>query len=277
MRKDKEDIKYNSLITVGIPFHYYTKASDLNSAIDSIYNQTLMPDEVHFIQDGPVKEEVQKVVNRFNKNVNIRTLIIPENKGLPYALNLSILNCSSKYYARMDSDDISHPERLKKQVAFLEYNSQIDILGTFALEFNDINDLNDESKLFLKKMPLTFDEIKYFFHYRNPFIHPSIVFRREVFATIGLYNINFSTHQDAELWARAIKFNIGMANLAEPLIYFCSSGIAKKRSARVAFRQLKARYSYNTFSPKLNLLKIACIGFRFLPYKIREWGYRKLR
>lgn len=266
----------NSDITVGIPFYTGTKANELQIAIESILSQSLKPAEIHLIQDGPVSKDIKILINSYIGSYNfIKYFIIPRNNKIAYALNLSILNTSTTYYARMDSDDISHPNRLEKQFNFLEKNTEIDILGTWALEFTD--DLKIE-KGFVKKTPISKEEIYRFFHYRDPFIHPSVMFRVKVFAKIGLYNIYFPPAEDTELWARALKMGVNVANLPEILYHQRITGIIQRRSNfKSIIKEAKARYSYNTFSPMLNILKIVSICFRILPYQVRKWAYQNLR
>ncbi|HHX87774.1 MAG TPA: glycosyltransferase [Firmicutes bacterium] len=263
-------------VTVGIPFHAGIKAEHFRQAVESILSQSLLPQQVHLIQDGPVPEELAALARSYAADYHfVQHLVIPVNSGLPYALNRSILLTATRYYARMDADDICHPERLKKQVSYLEQHSEIEILGTWALEFK--RDPGGEVGV-LKKMPLDRAGIESFFHYRDPFVHPSVMFRREVFARIGLYDARFRTNQDTELWARALKFKVGVANLPEALLYFRAEGVVRKRAnLDSVVRLVKARYRYNTWSLKYNFLKVISLLFRLLPSRMQEWGYRNLR
>lgn len=156
-------------ITVGIPFFSKTISKQFQTAVDSILAQSLQPDEVHLIQDGPVSEELSQLVKTYVESFSyIKHLLIEYNSGLAHAINFSILNTTSKYYARMDSDDIAHPQRLAKQIAFLEAHSDIDILGTWAIEFGD--DPFTE-QVFIRQVPTGLTEMKAMFHYRNPLTH----------------------------------------------------------------------------------------------------------
>jgi len=261
-------------ITVGIPFYTNSNITHLRIAIDSILSQTLPPKEIHLIQDGAVSSVLEEVVKQYTSlNSHIKHLLIPKNMGLAHALNISILNSSSKYYARMDSDDIAHPERLSKQIDFLESNLDIDILGTLAFVFEDEFPSENCS---IRIMPVRNKEIHELFHYQNPLIHPSVMFRRSVFANIGLYNIEFRSECDLELWARALKMRVGISNLSEPLLYYRNTGVIARRSAALG-QQIKARYRYNTLSVKLNILKVMSLVFRILPHKMQVWGYKKLK
>lgn len=263
------------LITAGIPFYAKSNVDHLKVAIESVINQSYRIDDIHLIQDGEVSESISSVVKNYvNKNNKIRLLKFPK-MGLAAVLNNSIKKSNSKYYARMDADDISKPERLEKQLLFLEENSDVDILGTWAIEFNNQKQLSDG---FVKKLPNEMKAIKNMFHYRNPLVHSSVMFRTSVFEKIGLYNPTFYTDQDLELWGRAISAGIIISNLQEPLLMFRNTDVIKRRSSLPAiYRQIKARYLVNTYSIRLNLLKICAILFRFLPYNIKKAGYNYLR
>ena len=262
-------------VTVGIPFCDQVNYNHLKNAIDSIVNQTVNIDSIHLIKDGSVSNDLEKLIQGYNSKYSNIEILSFSKRGLPYVLNQSILKSSTKYYARMDSDDIAFPNRIKKQINFLEKNQDIDILGTWSKEFVDDNKKKDG---FINKRPLEYQEIKKYFHYRSSFIHPTVVFRLSLFDKIGFYNEKFLTAQDIELSARALKNNIKISNLQEPLLYYRIQGIQGRRSSFNAIkRQIIAKYSYNTFSLKLNFLKILSILFRFLPLWIREWSYKKLR
>lgn len=272
----KEHVKTGD-VTVGIPFYAGSNAEHLRLAVESILRQTLQPTVIHLIQDGPVPPDVEALVKclRITYPDQIRHLRLEENSGLPVALNLSILEASTQYYARMDCDDIAHPERLERQVRFLDHNPGIDILGTWVIEFSS-EQKPDEGTL--KRLPSTAKEIERFFHYRDPFAHPSVMFRRTVFSRIGLYNPSFRTDQDTELWARALRARVGVANLPDALLFFRADGIVSKRSSiGSVIRQARARYSFNTWSIKYNALKLASLLFRILPYRFRQLGYERLR
>jgi glycosyltransferase involved in cell wall biosynthesis len=269
-------IHKKSSVTVGIPFHNKTSPCHFRTAVDSILAQTYQPDEIHLIQDGPIPSSLSIQVTHYtNMYRQVRHLIITENKGLPYALNFSILATTSYYYARMDSDDIAHPQRLQRQVTFLDNHPDIDILGTWCQEFSYHP---TEKTAFLRKLPTEQKGISDIFHYRNPLAHPSVIFRRKAFAKIGLYDTKFLTDQDLYLWAKSLNMQIGISNIPEVLLYLRVNGVIQRRSElNRIIRQAKARYSYNTWSIKLNVLKIATLGMRLMPYPIREWAYRNIR
>ena len=266
----------NNLVTVGIPFYANTNPKYFRESIESILNQTLQPYKLHLVQDGSISNQLTKIISDYqNKYPDLIKIIVLNKKGLPHALNNSISKTKTKYYARMDSDDIAFKDRLEKQIKYLEKNEDLDILGSWSVEFEESN---QKEIGFINKRPNNKRKIKDYFHYMNPLIHPTVLFRVSVFKKIGFYNEQFYTDQDLELWARALKKQVNISNIQEPLLYFRIEGRQKRRSKLSAVkRQISARYSYNTLSLKLNILKIASILFRLLPEKIRLWGYKHIR
>ena len=268
-------IKKNS-ITVGIPFYKKTNPKYFDAAIDSIINQTLSADKIHLIQDGDINEELNQIIKKYQNKYSIIKLIVLPKKGLPYALNQSIKQSNTEYYARMDSDDIAIKDRLESQIDYFQKNNELDILGSWAYEFDD--DYSDASKLYINKTPFKKKEIKDYFHYRNPLIHPSVMFKMSLFNKIGYYNEKMYTDQDLELWGRAISEQISISNIQKPLIFLRTENRLARRSQFSAIkRQIIIRYSYNTCSFKLNLLKLAAIFSRILPLRLMELVYKNFR
>ena len=260
---------------VGIPFYEETSCEEFILSVDSIINQTLKPDMIHLIQDGNVDNQIEKIAKKYVlKNHNIEHIKLKKG-NLAISLNESIKRTKTKYYARMDADDISDLNRLKIQCEFLNCNNHIDVLGSWAVEFsNNIHSQNN----FIKKVPSNSSDIITFYHYRNPLIHPSVVFRVKIFDIVGYYNERFSSDQDLELWGRCIKKNIGICNIEEPLLYNNISGIHSRRTrVQAIYNQILARSVVPAPTLKLKLLKILSIFFRFMPKLIIKYAYRRLR
>ena len=268
-------VRSDDEITVGIPYYQNTIKAELAAAIDSIINQSRKPEAIHLIQDGPVPEELNELVKDYlDKEKIIEHLLVPARCGLAYALNISILNSTTSLYARMDSDDISHPQRLERQFIFLTENPNVDFVGTWLVEFEDDSTKPTDR---IRKVPPDQESIYRLFHYRNPMNHPTLLFRRSFFAKIGLYNSSFRRAQDTELYARAFKKNIEVANIPEVLYYMRTDDMVGKRSTMEHIKyQVLGRYKYNTWSITLNTLKILSIIFRFMPKSIQRVGYDKI-
>ena len=105
----------------------------LKLALESIYdNQTRKPDEIVVVFDGPIPDELSEVLNNFRIGKESVVFYYPQeiNRGLGEALRIGSEKCTGDYILRMDSDDISDPERFVKQIAYVEAHPEIDALGT---------------------------------------------------------------------------------------------------------------------------------------------------
>ncbi|MDG0811832.1 glycosyltransferase [Cohnella rhizosphaerae] len=127
--------KYSVLISL----YKKEKAEFLTQSINSMLNQTIMPDEIVIVKDGLLTEELDEVLKKYEIEFPnlFKFVMIERNVGLGLALNLGLKHCKNELIARMDTDDISKPDRCEKQLkAFLE-NKQLDIIGTMVDEFSE--------------------------------------------------------------------------------------------------------------------------------------------
>ncbi len=193
-------------ITVLMPVYNCEKY--LKEAIDSILCQTFKDFEFLIINDGST-DSTADIVQSY-KDSRINFVENEQNIGLAASLNRGIDLAKCEYIARMDADDISRPERLEKQFAFMEKNSDIDICGTWAKFFGALN--------FVAKYAETRDKIVTNSFITSPVAHPSIIFRKNSFNRHNLrYNPEFKVTQDYELWVKAVKY-LKFANIQEVLL-----------------------------------------------------------
>lgn len=145
----------------------------LYRSVDSIINQTFQDWELWLINDGST-DNTLVLLNKVSEiDARIKVLSYKQNKGLAYALNYGISKVSSRYIARMDDDDISRSDRLEKQVKFLDEHQEYSFVGSIA---NVFNNTGIWGILKMPEKPTVKD-----FLWNIPFIHPSMVFRREIF------------------------------------------------------------------------------------------------
>lgn len=207
------------LVSVVIPI-FNTKIAFLEAALLSIKQQTYRKYECIIIDDS-TDEEVSNFTIDFVSNDD-RFLYFHRKKsfGLGDALNFGLSKCSGKYIARMDADDISKPDRLVKQVQFLNNNIEISILGTGVSLVNEHNELFGK-----KKYPLSNQKIKWEFNFRNALAHPTVMFRSNIYKNGFNYSKKFKFCEDLELWLRLKKNKYEFANLSEKLLLFRESEI----------------------------------------------------
>lgn len=203
-------------LAVILSVYHKEKAKYLEEALASIFNQTMVPQDVVLVKDGPLTKELEKVIGQFEaKHHMLRVISLEKNEGLAHALNIGIKATNANYIARMDTDDISLNERFEKQFDFLKSNPDIDCLGTWAIEIQE-----DGNEFFMKQMPLTHEECRNFYMRRNPMIHPTVMFRRRYFEKAGLYPENTYQEEDTMLWANGFKNGCRFANMPEYLYKF---------------------------------------------------------
>ena len=238
----------------------------LDNALKSIWHdQTIKPNEIILIQDGPINESLENTINRWVYIIGpALTLIVnKENLGLTKSLNKGLTFCTGNFIARMDSDDISLPNRFELQLKFFNDQPEIEVLGGAMIEFNDNKKLN------VRSYPTHMSEIKRRIHVASPLCHPSVMFRRTIFERGFLYNDNLRTSQDIDLWFRLVLNGVQIANINEPLILFrINDNFYSRRSYKKAWSEFKVYFfrgiELNGFNTRL-FYSFFRLFFRFLP------------
>jgi len=201
------------LVSVVLPV--YNGEKYLTEAINSILCQTYSYFELVVIIDGS-KDNSLAVAESF-QDARIKIFVNEVNLGLVGALNRGLDNCNGEFIARMDQDDISLPDRLSKQVYFLERNADIDIVGSMARSFGFENSI--------RETPRTDQEIKIQLYFQNPFCHPSVLMRASIFENKDKrYSPDFKDIEDWALWHDLSLHGHKMANIPEVLLKYRISG-----------------------------------------------------
>lgn len=188
------------------------KPEYLKIAIESILNQSVQTDDFVIIEDGLLTEQLENIIKNYEeKNDNINVIRRINNRGLGISLQEGVLACKNDIIARMDSDDYSLPQRCEKQIKVIEEGK--DIVGTNIDEFkNDIDNI-----VSTKKMPKSKEEIYKYAKYRNPFNHPTVMYRKEAVLNAGNYNDLYRL-EDYELWIRMLSKDVECCNIQESLV-----------------------------------------------------------
>lgn len=249
--------------TILISVYSKEKPEYLKSALDSIYNQTMLPNEVVLVEDGPIGDDLKQVIVGYP---SLKIVRLGTNQGLSNALNAGLRYCSNDIVARMDSDDICFPDRFEKQVSYLNSHPEVDIVGAYATKIDEHGNFLNE----LVKVPISHENIIRLI-WTCPMNHPTVMFRKDKLVAVGGYNPNAGPRQDDyDLWFRCAEKGLHFANIPEPLLYyrFFADSI-KKNSIKVGWYRLKVGLSG---CRRLHLPLIARIGvcipfFRsLLPY-----------
>lgn len=219
------DKKYSVLMSV-----YKNDRPDyLISAIESMLKQTIPPEQYVIVIDGPIPEELKVVIEQYQKNEILFTVLeLAENGGLANALNHGLEVCRNELVARMDADDISLPERCERELEFFAANPELVICGCNIDEFYGSPDNVKTSRI----VPSTYEEIKRFMRRRQAFNHPTVMYKKSKVLECGGYS-NLRRRQDFDLFSRMIQKGFYVLNINESLyLYRVNDASYQRRKSR---------------------------------------------
>ena len=193
-------------------------------------DQTLKPTQVVIVQDGPVPHEIDEIIASFQKQlrqIEFTVLKKETNGGLAAALNSGLKVCKYDWIARMDSDDISAPERFEKQANMIAENPSLDVVGGAIAEFeNEIGDIQSERHVGLSQADITAMAKS-----RTPMNHMTVFYRKSAVTEAGGYSENFGKLEDYKLWVDMLLAKKSFANLDDILVYArIGNGFIERRS-----------------------------------------------
>lgn len=194
-------------------------------SVESMLNQSILTNDFVLICDGPLTDELNILIDFYEKKYStfFNVFRLSNNVGLGSALAYGVLKCKNELIARMDDDDISHVDRCKKQLEFMQ-NNNIDIVSSYVNEF--INDSN--KKIRVKKVPIIHEDILKFSKRRNPFNHSAVMIKKSALLSVGNYS-NMRTNQDVDTWIRMLNNGCKGANIPESLVDFRFNSDTYKR------------------------------------------------
>jgi glycosyltransferase involved in cell wall biosynthesis len=213
------------------------KAEHLRIAMNSMWNQTVPTNDFVLMCDGPLTPELDAVIEEMEAvhHNTLQVVRFEENHGLGYALQVGVKECKNDIIARMDSDDISCPERCKKELSILVSHPDISIIGSIIDEFAEIELGSSVPTAIISRrvVPEKAEDIVTFAKKRNPFNHPSVMYRKDAVLAAGNYpDIRYI--QDYYLWIRMLISGFKGYNIQEPLVWMRSdSNLFKRRSGKL--------------------------------------------
>ena len=250
----------------------------LSLALDSMLNQTVLPDEIVLVEDGPLTDELHAVVNCYvGKYPQLFNLVVNEkNLGLGLALNEGLKVCKNELVARMDTDDVSKPQRCEKQLSRFAEKPELSIVGSHIDEFVGTTD----NVISQRRVPTSSDAIYDFAKKRSAFNHPAVMYRKSAVLAEGGYS-DLKRNQDVDLFGRMLFNGHKAENIDEALLWFRSSDeLAARRKSWENTRSYIAtinnfrKMGYSSFADFAKVA-IAQTGMYLLPVKVQNWVYRK--
>ncbi len=266
--------KYSVLMSL----YMKEKPEYLELAIDSILSQTVQPDEIVIVKDGPLTDNLEKALESYCAAYPDLFHIVPSEKniGLGRALNLGLSECKNELVARMDTDDIAKPDRCEKQLKMFEENPDLDLLGSSVDEFYS----TPEKIVSRRVVPTKHEDIYEFSKRRSAFNHPTVMFKKSKVLSVGGYS-NLRRNQDIDLFGRMLFHGCVAGNIEESLLYFRSNDdLAKRRKSWVntksyikTIKKFK-KMGYASFGDYA-IVAIAQTGMFLMPVKVQHWVYKK--
>lgn len=215
-------VNYSVLMSV-----YYKEHPDyLQQSMQSIYDQTVPTDDFVLVCDGPLTPELDAVIadmqQQFGPRLNVCRLL--KNGGLGKALNFGIGQCKNDLVARMDSDDVSRPDRCERLLAVFQDHPEYSLVSGIVEEFSDtITNVSIR-----RIVPEHQNDIIAFAKKRNPFNHPCIMYKKSDVEAAGGYQ-DFYLLEDYYLWIRMLQQGFIGYNLQEPLLWMRAGSDMYKR------------------------------------------------
>lgn len=195
----------------------------LRVSIESILNQTF--DDYEFIVVVESGEKNRGLLEALSSSDRRLRIIESSENGFVACLNLGLRSATSELVARMDSDDISMPDRLMSQYRYLMENNGVDVLGGTIDIINPVGE-----KIGRRQYPIDHQSIVKKFAFSSAIAHPTVMFRRKILKGGEGYDLNFPKSEDLELWLRMIRKGCKFGNLADVLVaYRVPEGNCEKR------------------------------------------------
>jgi GT2 family glycosyltransferase len=245
--------------------------------VSTVHEQTRRPDEVVLVQDGPVPGPLAAAIARLvaSSPVPVRHVIMPGNVGLGPALDRGLDACAHEIVARMDADDISVAHRFERQLPLVEAGA--DIVGSGLFEFGS----SLEEVVGRRTPPTDPAEIRRVIRFRDPFNHPTVVYRKSAVLAAGGYT-DMALMEDYLLFTRMVEAGARPANVAEPLVYYrVGAGAYARRGGLTLLRSelaLQRRFRELGITNRAEYLRNVVVrgGYRLVPETVRKVAYRGL-
>jgi glycosyltransferase involved in cell wall biosynthesis len=216
----------------------YNAADTLEEALDSLRRQTFSDFEIVAVDDGS-QDATPVILQGWAKEDRRFHLLFQAHSGIVPALNAGLAACRAPYVARMDADDRAHPERLARQVSFLDAHPEISVVGC-QVEGFPAGQVREGFRIYMdwQNRLLSDEDIRREIFVESPLAHPSVVFRREAVAQAGDYQ-DAGWAEDYDLWLRLYLRGAKFAKIARPLLYW------RERPQRLT--RCDPRYSLENF------------------------------
>lgn len=260
--------------SVLIPVYFNDNLNDFKLALESVwYNQTLKPSQIIISVDGPLTLELKNYIKAVESDCIVDVVWNVKNSGITKALNLGLEVAKFDIVARMDADDVAHPERFHKQMPLMLENDLISCsLAEFSKTYIDVESIRTATRK---------DKIDRVYWLLNPFNHPGVIFRKRVVKEAGGY-LEMPLFEDWYLWIRMISIGARCDNINEALVFFRSNMKQLNRRRGIEYYKQEMHFIRTLFKQGYTtylqfILRVMLISiFRFLPYNAFKYITKNL-
>lgn len=247
-------------------------------ALDSMFAQTVKPNEVVLVQDGPLTDDLLATINRYKEKfpTEFKTVPLSHNLGLGLALRQGVRACSYEYIARMDTDDYSIPTRIEEEFNVM-FEKKVDMVGCVIDEFIG----SPDNVVSHRMLPETHEQIYKFAKKRTPIAHPSVLFKKSQVIKCGNYEDCYLA-EDFAIFVNLLRVGAKGYNIQKPLVCMRVSEDFYKR--RGGWKYLKAMLAFNKKMLKIGWFRHQDFVIRsvmncfvcLMPNAVRNFVYKKL-
>jgi len=265
--------------SVVVPTYRNDDPEELASALKSVLDQTVPPDEVVIVGDGPLTAELEATIGQFEKNHPecVELFLLSENKGKGKARQEGVKRTTNGIVAMMDADDICRNDRFELQLEYLKTNPDIDIVGSYFTEF----DPDSGERYAVREVPESHEEIASTARYRSPLNQATVMFRKDPVMEVGNYE-DVRRLEDYRLWVRLLVDGATFGNIPESLVHVRAGENMHERRGGIAYAKSEVYMQYDFYRWGFIPLWLAAFNaatrvlVRTLPNKLRGAVYKHL-
>lgn len=270
--KKQED--YSVLMSL----YHKEKPEYLRQALDSIFAQTVLSNDVVLVEDGNVGDELEAVVSEYESRYpQLHVVRYEKNRGLGYALNDGIKICKNEIVARMDTDDVAKPERMELELDVMQRHPEYGMISSWIDEF--ISDTSNVTSI--RKLPEMPDDVYRYAKKRCPVNHPTVMYRKKEVLDVGGYQTKYFP-EDYFLWIKMLMNGCRVYNIQKSLLWF-------RYNPDTFARRGGWKYACDEVATQLNIYRMGFISLptflsnvlirftvRIVPNFVRGVFYRKI-
>ena len=255
------------------------KPEYLRECLDSILSQTVTPQEIVVVKDGPLTDDLEKVLSEYIEKAPELYVVVPleTNRGLGLALAEGVVRCSNELIARVDTDDISRNDRFEIQLKEFNDDPDLDICGSHMLEFEG----SCENIVAKRTVPLTDIEIKEYQRKRDGFNHPSVMYKKSSVLKAGNYR-SCLLMENTLLWVNMFNAGAKAKNVDDTLVFArIGADMYQRRGGFSYFKKYKQgrkiikQTGYISAWDYHYTLAVQLV-VALIPNKLRGWVFKKI-